>query len=185
MRMTGFNAVLLFCFATSAFAFAAPVDNYLASGKEKIARSDIIGATADYKKAVELDPENSAALMAYATVLTTQKNLLQAQIYIDKYINVAGETDFICFLQAALHYYSKNYALALESFNKINMNKLMKVLAKPGVRQYFLLRGESFLKLQRYSEALDDFNHVLEADPNNAAALKMRGLASAFLSERH
>lgn len=180
-KMILLMGALIFLSASAVQASSASI--HLQSGKAKIARNDVQGATEDYKIACDLEPSNRTALLAYATVLTSQQNLPLAKIYVDKYIGIAGKTDFIRFLQAAIYYYSKEYSLAIESFNEMDRNKLVKILAKPGVRQYFLLRGDSFLKLQRYSEALDDFNHVLEADPHHVTALALKDAAMTALNQ--
>ena len=45
----------------------------------------------------------------------------------------------------------------------------------PALISAYLSRGSAYNKLERFEEALQDFNKVIELDPNNSEAYNNRG----------
>ena len=162
-------------------AFSATAEDYLQSGQIKMSNDDTSEAVEDFKKAIELDPKNTTALSAYtlsnALNLSKQKKFSEAKQFIDKYISSYGEDETASRALAMYYYFMDSPELAVKELDKVIA---LTQKNEPGLRY---LRGEELLKLGRNKEAVDDFNQVLELDPNNASAYQYRGLARAGNNE--
>lgn len=162
-------AVLIF---SAHSAFASLAEEYLHSAQSQMDGNNPAGAIENFKRAVKLDPNNTEALLGYASSeILTKHDLPQAKACLDRYISMVGEDERARRLLAVYSFYVHDYASAVQYFDG---------LITPGqkaepVTHY--LRGESLLKLGRYPEAIRDFSAVLEIEPDNESAFQRRGAA--------
>ena len=80
------------------------------------------------------------------------------------------------------------YTDAMHEFLNENFEKSIELLSEAAALEphrilTFVSRGSAFLKLNRFEEALADFNHVVTSDPNYARAFHLRGLVKENLGD--
>src|SRR3989338_11325418 len=156
--MKGRSILLTAIFACAAScALASTADEYLRSAQSQMDGDNPGGAIENFKRAVELDPDNPEALLGCASSeILAKHDLPQAKSCLDRYTGMMGEDERAHRLLAVYSFYVQNYTAAVKYFDG---------LIDPGrstepIMHY--LRGESFFRLERYSDAVRDFSRVLE-----------------------
>ena len=161
---------MLACFTSGALASTA--DEYLRSAQSQMESNNPGGAIENFKRAVQLDPDNTEALLGCASSeILTKHDLPQAKACLDRYTSIQGEDARARRLLAIYSFYVHDHAAAVKYFDK---------LIKSGQRAepiMYYLRGESLFKLDRYAEAIRDFSMALEMEPDNQNAFQRRGAA--------
>lgn len=135
---------------------------YIRTGKLELAAQAL-------SKAVALVPEFAIAWYNYARVEELQGNMDRAAVYYDRAIQLQEDLVKAHFDRARLHQSQGGYEKALDSYSEI-VEKYGDVYS-----QAFLKRGVAKRQLGDFGGAWVDYNHALEAYPDNPALLQSRG----------
>lgn len=135
---------------------------YIRTGKLELADQALA-------KAVALAPEFAIAWYNYARVEELRGNTAQAAVYYDRAIQLQEDLVKAHFDRAQLHQRQGGYEKALNSYSEI-VDKYGDTYS-----QAFLKRGVAKRQLGDFGGALVDYNHALEAYPDNTALLQSRG----------
>lgn len=150
---------------------------YTYRGDYKFSGEDVEGAEEDYEKALSIDPNDALAYASRGIIrLTIHKNKEDAQKDFDKSIQIEPNEAAYTF-RAIISADKKRYDEAIKDLDaaiKINPNYLNARMSRGGIR---------FGILEDFKGALEDYNKVIELDPNVAQYYVWRGDAKHMLGD--
>ena len=158
-------------------------EEYYYSGDEKLKLKDYVGATADFTKAIELDPNDAKA---YQARMISNLNLGEEQFShslfladAEKLIELQPNDSRWYEMRAASTVSTDPYA-AIDDWTKVIEISIKKFEIGSGMHNPYLQRGLIKNDLEFYKGAIADFTKAIEVDPNSGEAYAAR--ASAKLS---
>jgi len=89
---------------------------------------------------------------------------------------IFGLDDELCFFMAELYRYRKNYKQSIYEYNNaIKLSENCSIKSGQYI-QYFAGRGYSFVKINKFDEAISDYTIYLKERPDDSAVLTNRGV---------
>jgi len=117
---------------------------------------------------------------------TSEEELARFQLYLTR--DLPSEYVALGFLtMGVIDYYDEKFEETLQSLEKAE-DMLPESSRTISPRYFFLYRGNAFRRLQRYQDAVEEFDRAIALDPDNGDAIgvflyKQRGLAYLNLGE--
>ena len=147
-------------------------------------------ALADYSRAIELEPENAWNFAWRASLLRDMRHYNEALADLNRAVELEPEEHFRFGHRAELLEGLGRYEEAVADYTRaieLKGEKTKQIESPPefkpgdrviylGGRDYELRRGHIYHLLGRYKEALADFNHAIQLDPDAAWAIAPRGV---------
>ena len=127
----------------------------------------------DFKKATELDPNNSLAFSNLGLSWSRKGEFDIAIINFDEAIQLKPRDAVACFRRAQAYIGKGNYTKANSNFNKV-------LWLKPKDPVAFYHRGLAWISKRQYDKAIDDFNQTIRFNPKDTNAYIHRGIAFGF-----
>lgn len=160
-----------FCF----FAVAqSNVNDLIAKGNQKIKEKDYHGAIVEFKNALSNTPNDSLALNGIIRANTLLEDFKEAQKWIATALEYYPNNPDFLFRRGVIENLNGNHDKAIQDFESAlsqNPSSSLKI-------QILLNKASAYFKLEQYSEALKDYNLVIELDPRNFNAYNFRGLVN-------
>ncbi|QKG80483.1 tetratricopeptide repeat protein [Tenuifilum thalassicum] len=169
-----FSTLLVFC-SFSAFVFAqSDVNELIESGNQKIKERNFKAASSDFKNALEISPDDTAALNGIILTYIYLKDFREANKWIEQALEKHPENPAFLYRRGIVNNLNDNYEKAISDFEEALAKKPYTSLTI----QILLNKASSHYKLEQYNEALDIYNKVIELDPRNFKAYNFRGLVN-------
>jgi len=133
-------------------------------------------ALADFDRALELDPNYTAAYLRRGNVYQELKEYRSALVDFDHALELDPNYTAAYFSRAIIYWKLKEYQSALadlDSLVKLYSNRVMA----------YTDRGWAYWYIKEYQQAITNFDHALELDPNHAYAFTGRGWVYVHLKE--
>lgn len=150
------------------------VNELIATGNQKIKEKDYTGALSDFKNALSISPNDSLALNGIIRANTLLEDYKEAQKWIATALEAYPNNPDFLFRRGITHNLNGLHDKAIQDFETA-------LEQNPGISlkiQILLNKASAHFKLEQFTEALADFNHVLELDPRNFNAYNFRGLVN-------
>ena len=115
---------------------------------------------------LELEPENGKALYYKAVSLMKTESYEESYQAFDALLQVDPENTTALKSKANISLKNKNYDAAVQDYSKL--------IAVDADHKYFYNRALSYMRLERWSEALGDLSKVISEKPDHAEAFYNR-----------
>ena len=150
-------------------------DSYYNRGNSKYSLEDFEGAKADYLLALEMDSQ----------FIDARYNLACANYFLEEYENSIENLNKVIKVvpdDARIYTQRANAYLALSKFRLALRDYSLAILIDPNANTYYN-RGITFLDINYYKDANEDFSKSLSFNPNDPALYFYRGVTNLFLGE--
>lgn len=149
---------------------------YTARGWVLAETGDTAGAMMDFRRAIELNPNQDNAYINLAYLYSRQGRNEEAFKYCDMAIAIDSGNLYWRVAKGNLYQQSKNYELAINQYEGVvRRDSLM-------LQPHFYL-SLCYYELEQYNKSIEKLNMVISGNPNNAVALYYRALAYYALND--
>lgn len=168
-------ACLLILLSLAGYSYAQTTfDELITTGNQKIKDKNYAEAIDNYNKANSLQPNDTAALNGLIKAHTLAENYKEAQDFIDIALsNHPNNPEFIL-RQGILFNLQGQHDKAIEQFNQAQSQNPSDKLNL----QIFLNKASAEIRLDNFTEALNDYNKAIEIDNRNASIYNYRGFTN-------
>ena len=139
--------------------------------RNSIEQDDIVGATEDYTRTIELDPQFSDAYYWRASLYYGQDKLEQAIEDFTQAIEIQPPAPCVPCAYVGRGLVRKaqgDIVGAIEDYSRA-------VEVRPSLVNAYIHLGEAYEELERYEEAVKNFSQAIDLDPENAYGYYARG----------
>lgn len=150
-------------------------DSYYNRGNSKYSLEDFSGAKDDYIKALELDPN----------FIDARYNLACANYFLEEYESAIKDLTKVIQIiprEAQIYTQRANAYFALNKFKLALQDYSLAILIEPNANTFFN-RGITFLDINYYQQANEDFTESLNFNPNDPALYFYRGVTHVLLGK--
>jgi len=144
-------------------------ESQVKAGVALMQQGDLDGATDDFDRALELDPQNADAYYYRGVVAGRLESWDKAVADLTKAIGLNSQYADAYFWRGAARQQQGDLNGALADFNQI-------ITLKPQFARPYLDRGLVKSGMSNWDDALADFNHCLKLDPRDPIAYYYRGV---------
>ncbi len=154
------------------------ISSLVASGNQKIKEKNYKGAAEDFKSALSSSSNDTLALSGIIRAYTLLEDYREAQKWVATALESYPENPEFIYRKGIIFNLNGEHDKAIAEFeNAIQRKPHTELLI-----QILLNKASAEFKLERLSEALADFNKVIELDPRNFNAYNYRGLINFRLA---
>lgn len=154
------------------------IGGIIASGNQKIKDKNYKGAADDFKNALNISPTDTLALSGIIRAYTLLEDYREAQKWITTALERYPENVEFIYRKGIIFNLNGEHEKAIAEFeNAIQRKPHAELLI-----QILLNKASAEFRLEKFNEALADFNKVIELDPRNFNAYNYRGLINFKLS---
>lgn len=141
-------------------ARSALIDAYVERANNRSTNGDSEGATADFDRAVELDPESAQTFIQRSVFLALQGKYEQAFKDCDAAIRLEPGSVYALCSRGAVYQTKGDMAKAIDAFNQV-------VILFPQKAYPLSVRALAWKELGDLAKALDDINQAISVEPEN------------------
>ncbi len=190
------------------------IQGFIDSGNQNLKNRNFKDAVTNFSKALQEQPNDTAALGGMIKACLLNDDLKEAQKYIDNAIKTYSDNAEYIFRRGILNNKkgqfdkaSEDFTLALsmnsttslkiqiylnlgatqlkqESFNLALENYKKALELSPRNPNIYNYKGYANYKLGLFADAINDYNNAIDLDPNNAASYHNRGMAYLKSTEK-
>jgi tetratricopeptide (TPR) repeat protein len=147
---------------------------FINSGNQNLKNRNFKDATTDFSKALKEQPTDTAALGGMIKACLLDNDLKEAQKHIDDAVKTYPDNAEFIFRRGILNNKKGQFDKAIEDFNlALSMNALNDLKV-----QIYLNLGASKLKVESYTDALENYKKALELSPRNPSIYNYKGYAN-------
>jgi tetratricopeptide (TPR) repeat protein len=154
------------------------------SGYAHLALKDYRAAQSDFTQALKLKPDDATLLSARASAAQNAKNYRGAVEDLTKVIEATPGDWSVWFRRGLAYKALKDHNTAIgdfhQAFNIVANGKVDKDIARNAEFKIRFERADSFLRMKKFNEAIEDFDVTINMQPNNSRLHYMRGNALAY-----
>lgn len=149
---------------------------YSKRGMAYFAHNEHQQATADFDRALALDPEYAGAYLLRGITYSSLGAYRRAIEDFDHAQALDAREIFVYAHRGIAYRMLKEYERAIADFDRV-------LALDPKLDGAYLLRNLTYEKLDESRRGLGDFDHLIEQNPDNASAYMLRGMALCSLGE--
>ena len=149
-------------------------DELIDSGNQKIKEKDYKNAIKDFSEANSIQANDTAALNGLIKSYTLLSDYKSAQKFVDEALRNNPNDAELVMRQGILYNLDGDHIKAQEQFTKaLGLNPSSKIQL-----QILLNKASAEIRLEDFTNALEDYNKAIEIEPRNANIYNYRGLVN-------
>lgn len=162
----------------SGLSYSQNFDELIVSGNQKLKDKNYKAAIDDFAKANSIQPNDTAALNGLIKAYTLSEGYKDAQRLLDETLKNYPENSEFILRQGILYNLQGDHNKAIEEFSKaLSLNPPQKITL-----QILLNKASAEIRLEDYTNALNDYNKAIEIDNRNPNIYNYRGLVNFKLT---
>ncbi len=156
--------------ATATPTTGGTASSLITLGKLRLAQKQYAEAIDLFTQAIDLDPTNEVPFEGRGNAYMIQGKYQQAIADFSRAIELYPTSSVLYFDRAYVYTYLNQFDQAL-----VDVDQAI-ALMNPDNADYYVLRGTTYMRLENYAAANDDFDEAIAINPDNVEAFFARGM---------
>ena len=149
-------------------------DILVLKGRALFNKNNTVLALSEYKRALQLNPDNVEAMLGLAQIAYKRSQFDEALVHIEQALNISPLNTNAMQMKASIYQINGDIELAVKAISEaiaINVKHFPALLTRAGI----------YIEQQKFAEALDDVNVILEDIPNEPRANYLKAVITRAL----